>query len=70
MECCLQKWVPQDGEVHSGRGLEDDMHVVNRICSSSLDAGFLLCMLNSDTSLTGTPRVGPFCSSVIFFDSL
>lgn len=27
MERPLQKWVPQDGEVHLGRGLEDDMHV-------------------------------------------
>ena len=69
MECCLQKWVPQDGEVHLGRGLEDDMHVVNRICSS-LDAAFLQCMLDSDTSLKWTPRAGPCCSSVIFFDSL
>ena len=69
MECCLQKWVPQDGEVHLGRGLEDDMHVVNRIYSS-LDTAFLQCMLNSDTSLKWTPRAGPCCSSVIFFDSL
>ena len=53
VECCLQKWVPQDGEVHLGRGLEDDMHVVNRICSS-LDAAFLHCLLNSDTSLNPT----------------
>ena len=69
MKCCLQKWVPQDGEVHLGRGLEDDMHVVNRICSS-LVAAFLQCMLNSDTSLKRTPIVGPCCFSVIFFDSL
>ena len=69
MECCLQKWVPQDGEGHLGRGLEDDMHVVNRICSS-LDAAFLQCMFNRDTSLKRTPRVVPCCSSVIFFDSL
>ena len=26
--CCLQKWVPQDGELHLGGGLDDNMRVV------------------------------------------